>query len=89
MNKEIIKRIEEESDYILKTKHTIRKIAEKFGISKSTVHKDIGERLKEIDFKKYEIIQGIFKQHIETRHIIGGQSTKIKYLQIKQNSEGW
>lgn len=88
MNKEIIKRVENEADYILKTKQTIRKIAEKFGISKSTVHKDIGERLKEIDLKKYEIIQDIFKEHIEVRHILGGQSTKIKYLQIKQNNEG-
>lgn len=88
MNKEIIKRVEEEADYILKTKQTIRKIAKKFGISKSTVHKDIGERLKEIDLKKYEIIQNIFKEHIEVRHILGGQSTKIKYLQIKQNNEG-
>lgn len=88
MNKEIIKRVEEEADYILKTRETIRKMAEKFGISKSTVHKDIGERLKEIDLKKYEIIQDIFKEHIEIRHILGGQSTKIKYLQIKQNNEG-
>lgn len=88
MNKEIIKRVEEEANYILKTKQTIRKIAEKFGISKSTVHKDIGERLKKIDSKKYEIVQNIFREHIEVRHILGGQSTKIKYLQIKQNNEG-
>lgn len=88
MNKKIIQRVEEEADYIINTKETIRNLAKKFKISKSTVHKDIGERLKEIDLKKYKIIQDIFKEHIEIRHILGGQSTKIKYLQIKQNNEG-
>lgn len=89
MNKEIIKRVEDEAEYIIQTRQTIRKIAKKFDISKSTVHKDIGDRLKEIDMKKYKAIQDIFKEHIEIRHILGGQSTKIKYLQIKHNNEGW
>lgn len=88
MNKEIIKRVEEEADYIVKTKETIRNIAKKFGISKSTVHKDMQDRLKELNLKKYKTIQSIFQEHIETRHILGGQSTKTKYLQQKQNSEG-
>lgn len=88
MNKSIIKRVEKEAEYIVRTKQTIRQIAQKFGISKSTVHKDIGERLKEIDIKKYQVIQNIFKEHIEIRHILGGQSTKTKYLQMKQNNEG-
>lgn len=88
MNKKIIERVKEVSDYILKTKQTIRETAKIFGISKSTVHKDIQERLKEIDFKKYNQIEEIFREHIETRHILGGQSTKIKYQQIKQNMEG-
>ncbi len=83
MSKTIIKRVLEVAEYILKTKDTIRKTASIFGISKSTVHKDLQERLKEIDLEKYNQIQGIFQNHIETRHILGGQSTKIKYLQIK------
>ena len=88
MNKKIVKRVESEADYIIKTKDTIRKLAEKFGISKSTVHKDMQERLKEIDIEKYHIIKNIFNEHIEIRHILGGQSTKAKYLRVKQNSEG-
>lgn len=88
MNKKIVERVKEVSDYILKTKQTIRETAKIFGISKSTVHKDIQERLKEIDLIKYNQIEEIFKEHIETRHILGGQSTKIKYQQIKQNMEG-
>lgn len=88
MNKEIIKRVEQEADYIVKTKKTIRDIAKKFGISKSTVHKDMQERLKEISFDKYQIVRSIFQEHIKIRHILGGQSTKIRYLEMKQNSEG-
>ena len=53
MNKNIINRTLKESEYILKTKKTIREIAKVFGVSKSTVHKDIRERLREIDIDKY------------------------------------
>ncbi len=88
MNKKIKNRVKEISDYILQTNQTIRQTAKKFGISKSTVHKDIQERLKEIDINRYNQIEEIFKNHIETRHILGGQSTKIKYQQMKQNMEG-
>lgn len=88
MKKEIISRVEEISDYILETKETIRETAKKYKISKSTVHKDIKERLKEIDLKKYNKIEIILKNHIETRHILGGQSTKLKYEQMKLNNEG-
>ena len=88
MNKVIQKRVEQEADYIIQTKQTIRKIAQLFHISKSTVHKDMGERLKQIDENKYRIIQNIWREHIEVRHLLGGQSTRRKYLKRKQNSEG-
>ena len=88
MKKEIIKRVEEISDYILETKETIRETAKKYKISKSTVHKDIKERLKEIDLKKYHQIEIILKNHIETRHLLGGQSTKLKYEHMKLKNEG-
>lgn len=84
MNKEILLRVEEVSDYILDTKSTIRETAKKYKVSKSTIHKDIKERLSELDHKKYLKIQNIFQEHIETRHIKGGQSTKNKYLKQKQ-----
>lgn len=80
-------RVQEVADYIIKTQSTIRKTAEIFNISKSTVHKDIRERLKYVDKEKYGIIENIFKNHIETRHILGGQSIKKKYLKLK-NIEG-
>ncbi|MDD6223984.1 MAG: sporulation transcriptional regulator SpoIIID [bacterium] len=84
MNKKIISRVNVLADYIIKTKSTIREIAKKYGISKSTVHKDLTERLKEIDFARYQEVEKIFQKHLEIRHIKGGESTKNKYLMIKE-----
>ncbi|MBE6146708.1 MAG: stage III sporulation protein D [Firmicutes bacterium] len=83
MDQSIVKRVKEVADYIINTKSTIRETANCYGISKSTVHKDVKERLLEIDINKYQEIQKIFKNHIEIRHIRGGESTKKKYS--KQN----
>lgn len=80
MNKDIIKRVIDESDFIINNKMTIRQTAHEFNVSKSTVHKDMQEKLKELDITKYESITKIFQAHIETRHINGGNATKEKYL---------
>jgi putative DeoR family transcriptional regulator (stage III sporulation protein D) len=79
MNSLIIKRVIDEANYMLKTKETIREIAKIFNVSKSTVHKDLHERLVDIDYKLYEEIDSILKYHIDIRHIRGGESTKKKY----------
>ena len=84
MNKKLVIRVKKIADYIEKTKCTIREAAKKYKISKSTVHKDMTERLREIDPNKYVTIDKIFKNHIEIRHIKGGESTKNKYLRLKQ-----
>lgn len=83
MDKYIIDRINEEVEIILNTGMTIREVAKLSSISKSTVHKDLNERLKEIDEDKYEKIKEIFKEHIDVRHIRGGESTKRKYLALR------
>ncbi len=82
---DITSRVLEESKYIIETKSTIRKTAKVFKVSKSTVHKDISHRLRNINYKKYLLVDEVLKEHIETRHIIGGQSTKLKYEKLKQN----
>lgn len=87
MNRLIIERVEKVADYILKTKDTIRNTALKFGVSKSTIHKDIQERLKEYDMEKYKQVESVFQYHIDIRHILGGQSTKRKYIQLRQSEE--
>lgn len=84
MNKSIIDRINKEAEYIIKTKSTIRETSKIFGVSKSTVHKDLQERLKEIDLYLHEKIQNSFNEHIQIRHIKGGESTKKRYLKLKE-----
>lgn len=80
----IEKRVLEEAEYILKTKKTIRELAKIFKVSKSTVHKDLHERLLKIDKNMSIKVNEILKYHIDIRHIRGGESTKKKYLkQIK------
>lgn len=82
MNSFIIKRVISEANYMLDTKKTIREIAKVFNVSKSTVHKDLHERLLDIDYDLYEQIDSILKYHIDIRHIRGGESTKKKYKNV-------
>ncbi len=80
MNKNIIKRVLEEANYMVKTSSTVREMANIFKVSKSTVHKDLHERLADIDDRLYIEVEKILKYHTDVRHIRGGQSTKRKYL---------
>ncbi len=79
MNKDIKQRVLNEASHILKTKETIRETADRFNVSKSTVHTDLSERLKEIDQNLGKEIENIFKIHDKEKHIRGGEVTKAKY----------
>lgn len=83
MSKYIIKRVNDIADYIIMTGDTIREAALVFGVSKSTVHKDMQERLYLIDKNKYNKIKKIMDLHILTRHIKGGESTRQLFLKNK------
>lgn len=84
MNKNIIKRVNDIADYIIKTKDTIRQTAIIFNVSKSTVHKDMQERLYLVNINKYNEVKKIMNEHIETRHIKGGESTRQLFLRKKE-----
>ena len=84
MSKEIINRVNNIADYIIKSKDTIRNTAKLFNVSKSTVHKDIKERLSNIDEEKYIQIKKIMNEHIKERHIKGGEATRQLFLRKKQ-----
>ena len=71
-------RILEEADYLIKTKKTIRELAQIFKLSKSTIHKDL-QKLKKINKEKSEKVEKILKYHIKIRHIRGGEATRKKY----------
>ncbi len=84
MNNKIYKRVLREVDYILNNNMTIREIAKIIKVSKSTVHKDLHERLFYIDETKHNKVDKVLKKHIETRHINGGNATKKKYEKIRK-----
>jgi len=78
-------RCETLADYIIENKCTVRKAASHFGISKSTVHKDITKKLCNINKGKYEEVQEIIKINKLERHLRGGLATKHKYEIIRNN----
>ena len=85
MDKKIIERVLEESKYIIDTGKTVREMAKIFGISKSTIHKDLRERLLEIDIDLYRKVSNILQYHTDIRHIRGGESTRRKFLAKNAN----
>ena len=85
MDKRIIDRVLQEGKYIIKTGKTVREMADIFGVSKSTVHKDLKDRLLEIDTNMYNEVSKILKYHSDIRHIRGGESTRRKFLEINAN----
>ncbi len=70
--------------YIIDSKDTVRGAAKKFGVSKSTVHKDVSERLKEISPSLYEEVRKVLDENKAERHIRGGLATKMKYIKLNQ-----
>jgi len=72
-----------EGEYIIEHLSTVRATAQYFGISKSTVHKDVTERLAEIDKSLFESVRKVLNTNLSERHIRGGQATKDKYLKMK------
>lgn len=71
--------------YIIDSKDTVRGTAKKFGISKSTVHKDVSERLKKINPILARQVREILDENKAERHIRGGMATKLKYSHIKED----
>ena len=68
-------------EYVIRTGATVRACAVKYGISKSTVHKDLSQKLKYIDAGMYEEVKEILNKNKSERHIRGGEATRKKYLQ--------
>ena len=66
-------------EYIIENKATVRKAAKKFGVSKSTVHKDVAQRLKYVDPQLYREVKNVLEVNKAQRHIRGGMATRMKY----------
>ena len=74
-------------EYMVRNSATVRAAAKHFGISKSTVHKDIRTRLPELDKKLFRKVEKLLELNKQERHIRGGLATKRKY-QIERGSRG-
>lgn len=68
--------------YIVDTGATVRSCAKKYGISKSTVHKDVSDRLKKLDPDLYKGVKIVLDKNKAERHIRGGIATKNKYKKL-------
>lgn len=79
MREDIDQRARSLALYIIETNSTVRAAAERFGVSKSTVHKDLAERLKSIDRILYEQAREVLDKNKAERHLRGGEATRQKY----------
>lgn len=70
-------------EYIVENKTTVRAAAKVFGISKSTVHMDVAQRLKNVNPSLYGQVREILEINKAQRHIRGGLATKEKYMKLK------
>lgn len=73
-------RCEAFAEYVIENNATVRQTATHFGISKSTVHKDLSAKLKYINRAQYNLVKEILELNKSERHIRGGEATKRKYL---------
>lgn len=86
MNEHIYRRVLEIAEYIVRTKATVRKAARVFGVSKSTVHKDVTERLRVINKELYQEVNRVLQYNKAMRHLRGGAATRRKYRSQKKSS---
>lgn len=71
--------------YMVENNLTVRAVAQKFGISKSTVHKDVTQTLKRTNIKLYEEVKKVLEKNKQERHLRGGEATRQKYIVQKIN----
>ena len=83
----IEERVRKSAEYIVATGCTVRACSAHFNISESTVHKDVSERLKNIDMDLYERARAVSERNLNERHIRGGIATKQKYLKNEKTEE--
>ena len=73
--------------YICETHATVRETARRFGVSKSTVHKDMTQKLYSYDPAMYALVRGILEENKAERHLRGGEATRVKYRMLRETKE--
>ena len=88
MKENMEERAERLAQYIIENRTTVRAAAQKFGISKSTVHKDISERLPQFNRRLYLQVKEVLEVNKAQRHIRGGMATREKYRHMEALRHG-
>ena len=73
------------AEYLIETEDTVRGAAKKFGISKSSIHKDVSQRLLKINYPLAMEVRKVLDKNKAERHIRGGMATKLKYSNLKNH----
>ena len=87
MNEAIRNRVLFQARVMLENQLTVRDVAKIIGMSKSTIHKDLREKLKLIDENLFDEVTNLLEYNKNIRHIRGGQKTKEKYEHLKFNQQ--
>ena len=85
MHQNISKRVLEVSNYFISNNSTVRATAKALGLSKTTVHIDLTERLRYVSPTLVETVRKILKTNIDERHNRGGESTRLKFMKLKEH----
>ena len=83
MNQAIEKRVLKEAEYIAQHGATVRQTARVFGVSKSTVHKDMETRLKQLSSALDQEVEAVFAKNKAERHLRGGEATRKRYIESR------
>lgn len=86
MKREIYIRVTDAARHILATGATVRQCAERFGVSKTTIHKDMRKRLKEIDPGLFAEVSAVLDKNRRERHLRGGMATRRKYERQREGT---
>lgn len=84
MKEDVRLRVLHAAEYILETESTVRACAAKFGVSKTTIHKDMRERLPELDGELTRHVDGILQKNLRERHLRGGEATRRKFMKLRE-----
>ena len=83
MREEVRLRVMQAAEHILETGATVRACAGKFGVSKTTIHKDMRERLPQMDGELSRRVDEVLQKNLRERHLRGGEAPRKKYRALR------
>ena len=84
MREEVRLRVMQAAEHILETGATVRACAGKFSLSKTTIHKDMRERLPKMDADLSRRVDAVLQRNLQERHLRGGEATRRKYSALRE-----